>query len=357
MTPARIAAALDDMPVPSLLVAGDGKTVLWTNQAAKEHFAISDRRLLATPLPALLPGVDGLGDKVRQAVAGAETFVLRNMDVGRFRAEVGVYPSGGDAGVVITPNRTANSRAQQGRPIQALGQMIGHELKNPLAGIKGAAQLLRDDLQTPESASLIDLIVSEIDRIKRLTERLETFGDTELADPTRVNVHTLLRNARKVMAVSGTTLFEEDYDPSLPHIEGDADQLMQVLVNLIKNAIEAMDGAAKNGADPADGEPAHNKLVLRTRSRQGMRRDNRNLPVEIQIIDSGPGLPAAMRERIFEPFVTSKPNGQGLGLALVAKTVAAHGGLVEVDSRPGRTCFSLLLPAAIQTPREAAHVL
>ena len=342
---ATLAIALDDFPAPTLLVEADGNRVSWSNNAAQEHFGTSARRIAATPLGDLLPEIAGLPAQVARVCAEGATLVLRDMQLNGGLYDLVAYPSGDRAGVAFTPHRSTNGRDQKGRPIQALGQMIGHELKNPLAGIKGAAQLLRDDVATPEAHGLIDLIVSEIDRLKRLAERLATFGDTDIADPKRVNIHTLLRNTRKLIAQSsatdgGTILFTEDYDPSLPHVEGDADQLMQVLINLIKNAVEAME---------REGE-----ITLKTRSRPGTRREGRLLPIEVQVIDTGPGLPTHLRDRVWEPFVTSKPNGQGLGLSLVAKTVAAHGGIVELDSRPGRTRFSLLLPAAPEL-QETSH--
>ena len=219
-----------------------------------------------------------------------------------------------------------------------MGRMIAHELKNPLAGIKGAAQLLRDDIGTEEGQSLIDLIGSEIDRIRRLADRMETLGDQDPENAERVNIHEILRRARRVIQSANPKLiFTERYDPSLPHAKGDADTLMQALLNLIKNAAEAIEAQGESG-----------EIILETRFRTGVTSRNgsagaAHLPIEIRIIDNGPGIAEHIADQLFQPFVSTKPEGQGLGLSLVSKVAAAHGGIVEVKSRPGKTKFSLLL--------------
>ena len=222
--------------------------------------------------------------------------------------------------------------------------MIAHELKNPLAGIKGAAQLLRDDVASEEGRSLIDLIGSEIDRIRRLLDRMETLGDESAEMSERVNIHETLRHARRIIqSANPTLLFSENYDPSLPHAIGHGDSLMQAILNLIKNASEAVE---------TDGE-----ITLETSFRSGVKNRAQNggaareLPIEIRIIDNGQGIAQDRQDQIFQPFVTTKTGGQGLGLALVSKVAQAHGGLVEVNSRPGRTVFSLLLPAPKTTSK------
>ena len=230
-----------------------------------------------------------------------------------------------------------------GHVVSGMGRMIAHELKNPLAGIKGAAQLLRDDVDSEEGLALIELIGSEIDRIRRLADRMEKLGDDDPTGSEQVNIHEILRQARRIIqSANPNIVFDERYDPSLPHAFGDPDTLMQALLNLIKNAAESA------------GE--HGKIRLETSFRAGVRggKSGRLLPVQIQIIDDGPGIPKDMLTQIFQPFVTTKPEGQGLGLALVSKVATAHEGLVEVQSVPGRTVFSLLLPApTLSAPSEA----
>jgi len=197
----------------------------------------------------------------------------------------------------------------------------------------------RDDVEGEEGQSLIELIGSEIDRIRRLADRMETLGDQDPDNVDRVNIHEILRRARQVIQSANPNLiFTERYDPSLPHAKGDADTLMQALLNLIKNAAEAV--------EPLNGQ---GEIILQTRFRSGVTSHTgsddttQHLPIEICIIDNGPGIAKHIASQLFQPFVSTKPEGQGLGLSLVSKVAAAHGGLVEVKSRPGKTKFSLLL--------------
>ena len=321
---------LEDLPVP-LLLSPDDHTVLWSNDAVRNLLGASARNLSGRAIVDILADVPNLAARLASLDVASAGFVLRDVRVLGRAHDVMIYPTGFRVGVLMQASSTSTVPPRASQSIEAMGQMIGHELKNPLAGIKGAAQLLKVDVSSKESLSLLDLIISEIDRIKRLSERLEYFGEGT-GESEKVNVHTLLRNARKVVAPGATdVLFSEDYDPSLPHVDGDADLLMQALVNLIKNAVEALDEGGE--------------ITLRTRSRAGARREGRLLPIEIQVCDNGPGLPPHMQDRVFDPFVTSKPSGQGLGLALVAKITEQHGGIVEVASRAGDTRFSILLPA------------
>ena len=324
----------EDLPKPVIWVRPGDCSIAGCNSAAESLFGYSEKSICGSALAKLLSHPEHLPSLIDRVDASKSSLVIHDVQCRGEPAELTLFPTGDVVAVLIVPLRAFTSQAEQGHPVRSLGQMIAHEIKNPLAGIKGAAQLLRDEVDTPENISLLDVITSEIDRVRRLAERLETFGDASLDAPQRCNVHTVLRNARKLMQHANTNVvFSEDYDPSLPHVRGDMDQLMQAVVNLIKNASEAI------GDTPGD-------ITLRTRSRAGARRGSVGLPVEIQVIDSGAGIPIAMQTRVFEPFVTTKPSGRGLGLAMVARTVEAHGGLVEVASKPGQTRFSILLPAA-----------
>ena len=334
-----VAAAMEDFPAPCFLVAPDSLRIVWSNSAAHEWAEQGARALAARDIADVLAPLEGAHALVSRTSTERTPLVVRDVRYANIIYEVIFYPVREHVGIIVSPRRSTGpkARATHGESIRKLGQMMGHELKNPLSGIRAAAQLLRADSDTDEGRELLDLIVSEVGRLERLATRLQDFGDDRPRDPRRVNVHTLLRQARQLMtATAGEVLFTEDYDPSLPHVEGDSDQIMQALVNLIKNAVEAVDGAGE--------------VTLRTRSRMGARRAGRHLPIEVQVIDSGPGIPEHMRDRVFEPFATSKPNGQGLGLALVAQVVEAHGGLVEINSVPGRMRVSMLLPAAAANP-------
>jgi two-component system nitrogen regulation sensor histidine kinase GlnL len=217
--------------------------------------------------------------------------------------------------------------------------MLAHEIKNPLAGISGAAQLLSMGL-APEDRELADLIVEETRRIVKLLDQVEQFGNMRPPERRAVNIHDVLDRVRRsaVVGFAARMRFVEDYDPSLPPTFADPDQLTQVFMNLIRNAAEA--------AGPQGGTirlHTFYDLSLRLRRRDG---SGRPLALQVEIIDDGPGLPADIAPNVFEPFVSGRENGTGLGLALVSKIVSDHDGWVSVDSVPGRTVFRLSLPVA-----------
>ena len=223
-----------------------------------------------------------------------------------------------------------------------MAEMLAHEIKNPLAGITGAAQLLSMNL-APEDQELTDLIVAESRRIVTLLDQVEQFGNLRPPRRRSVNVHDLLVRAQRSAAVgfAANMKIVEDFDPSLPPTFVDEDQLLQVFANLIKNAAEA--------ADPSGGTirlHTYYDTSLRLRRKDG---SGNALPLQIEVIDDGPGLPGEIASAIFEPFVSGRENGTGLGLALVSKIISDHDGLVAVDSSPGRTVFRISLPVAPRT--------
>jgi two-component system nitrogen regulation sensor histidine kinase GlnL len=330
----------------------------FVNYAAEEFFGSSASFLIGRSLLDILAGdcpIFMLLERVRSQGASIAEHDL-NLEGPRF-ARRGVAlqaaaipePAGH---VVLTIHDSSAARAldQQlsarnaARSITGMAAVLAHEVKNPLSGIRGAAQLLEAGA-SPQDRELTELICEEVDRIRALVERMEMFGDKP-PDYAGVNIHRVLEHVRR-LAQSGFAArirFIETYDPSLPPVLGNRDLLVQLLLNLVKNAAEAIAETERQDGEIHLCTGFQHGVRLAATARGQAARGQRNLPIFIAVRDNGAGIPDDIRRHLFEPFISTKATGSGLGLALVAKIVADHGGLIDVQSRSGRTEFRINLP-------------
>lgn len=362
--PLEAGAILAQLPVAVVALDAADRFVS-ANLAAEQFFVASASQLAGMTLADFVPRESTLFQMItevrsRGVTIAAHALALASPRLARRDVNAQVAPLAELAGgVVIGFEGTEVARAfdprarmaPAARGVAGMAALLAHEVKNPLSGIRGAAQLLE---ATSNSADreLAVLIRDEADRIRALIERMEMFG-REPVERGAVNIHRVLEHVRR-LAENGFAQhirMVEAYDPSLPPAFGNRDQLVQVMLNLVKNAAEAITATGQPGGE----------IVLSTAFRQGVwlagegTEERRHLPLQVGVRDNGPGIPAALRPDLFQPFVSGKDGGGGLGLALVAKIVGEHGGLIDVESRPGRTEFRLYLPVLAAAEAQEAQ--
>jgi two-component system, NtrC family, nitrogen regulation sensor histidine kinase GlnL len=359
---------LNALPQPVLAVDSTGR-VREVNTAAENFFDMGRASLQRSRLVDLIPFGSPVLDLVEETMLAEAPINGYKLDVSSPRTGMGrsvdafIAPlPHTDGGVVLMLQERSIAEKMDrqlthrgaARSVTALGAMLAHEIKNPLSGIRGAAQLL-ESVVSDEDRALTRLICEETDRIVKLVDRMESFSDEPPGLRESLNIHSVLDHVRMVAAAGFARhiRIQQAYDPSLPHVLASRDQLIQVFLNLVKNASEAIDQSGIDG-----------EIILSTAYRPGVRLKTRaaaepvSLPLEVCVRDNGPGVPADIAGHLFDPFVTTKSSGTGLGLALVAKVVGDHGGVVEFESLPRRTTFRVLLPLDTQRsnrPTEAAE--
>jgi two-component system nitrogen regulation sensor histidine kinase GlnL len=370
VAPGLSTSVLQALPQPVIVIDED-RMVVFVNYAAETFFGASLSVLSRQRLDDLI----AFGSPI---VALAQSVAERRAPMTEYRVRVGSARFGDEADdrivdvfaspisdldarvALLFQERTMADKIDRqlvsrgaARSVTGLASMLAHEIKNPLSGIRGAAQLLEQSV-TADELPLARLVREEVDRIVDLIDRVEVFGDERPIEREAINIHVVLDRV-KLLAKNGVArniTFSEDYDPSLPPVYGNRDQLIQVFLNLVKNAAEAVERTQKG------------EIKISTAFRPGIRiavqgvSQRISLPLEIVIEDNGPGIPADLLSILFDPFVTTKSNGSGLGLALVAKIVGDHGGVIDCDSRPGRTRFRVLLPVAkgLKMPAEDSEI-
>jgi two-component system nitrogen regulation sensor histidine kinase GlnL len=330
---------LEALPAP-VLGLDLGLRIRFVNAAAAELLAgggLQGRRLDEvfgpnSPLITLVQRAFAADTRVAEADIAVS---VRDALLGRMVASAAPVGENGYVALVLTA--IPRARAQTLAGPHSAARTLAHEVRNPLAGIRAAAQLIGRAGDT-ETTELAQLIIDEVDRVNRLTERIDPLAAMHEPRSETVNVHEALGRVRQLLQSSAPKVkLRERYDPSLPPLQGDLDQLIQAFLNIAKNAVEAV-------ADREDAE-----VTFVTAYRPGVRMKSgpsgeARAQLEVQIIDNGPGFAPQVADHMFEPFATTKSGGMGLGLSVAAEVVARHGGRIEAESAPGRTVFHILLP-------------
>ena len=340
------------LPTPALLIGPDQR-ITEVNPAAELFLNLSSRALMGQPIFDRLAIDAPMEEAVARARVNQSPIFINDVDVttgerAPVQCNLQIAPMHDNPDYILLLISPRDIADRLGRSMQVksaaksaigMAEMLAHEIKNPLAGISGAAQLLSMNLP-PEDREMTDLIVEETRRIVKLLEQVEQFGNLRPPERRAVNIHDALDRARKsaLVGFAAHLSIVEEYDPSLPATFADPDQLMQVFLNLIKNAAEACKGEGHT-------------IRLRSFYDHSLRLRRKSggpavLPLTVEIIDDGPGIPPDIAADIFEPFVSGRENGTGLGLALVSKIISDHEGWVSVESVPGRTAFRVSMPVA-----------
>lgn len=345
-------ALMAALPHPALAVR-EGGNIAYVNPAAEQFFDVSRALLQRQPVHAAIPFGSPILALVEQARSNGQTVSEYGVELATPRigsrvvdAHVSALTDGSGLVLLMLQERSIAQKMDRAmisrhaaRSVSSMAAVLAHEIKNPLAGIRGAAQLIEQNA-SEEDRTLTRLICAETDRIRALVDRMEIFSDMRPVKREPVNIHEVLDYVRKLAESSfaRSVRIVAAYDPSLPPVMGERDRLVQVILNLVKNAADALEGRV-------DGE-----IQLQTAFRPGVHltvggtRDRVSLPLELIVRDNGAGVSPDVLPAIFEPFVTTKAKGTGLGLALVAKIVGDHGGVVECESEPRKTLFRIRLP-------------
>lgn len=349
-----------DMLLTAVVVVGQDGKVIYMNPAAESLFGTSSARATGQDATALLydDGSDTFG-RFQEIFESGLTLTRRAAE---FRTRQGQNVTA-DLTISLDPireylvvelqpisrlvriNRDDRTRSSF-KTTRELIRGLAHEVKNPLGGLRGAAQLLERELQSADLKEYTQVIISEADRLSGLVDRL--LGPNQEPRTTRFNIHRILEHVARLVAVESPDLtLERDYDPSLPELSGDEDQIIQAILNMVRNAAQSLEEAGTQAPT----------ITLKTRVVRTFTINavKHRMVARIDIIDNGPGIEASMIDEIFYPMITTRADGSGLGLAITQSVIGQHGGVIECESRSGHTCFSVFLPLEVEAQTAAAE--
>ncbi len=344
--PAEILSALPS----AVFLLNAHNRFLYLNPAAESLFSSSEKILKgkkieevmaeSSTLPAL---INRVRHQQRKLTEGCMSFLCRKGEGQRVNLEI--TPASDGAVLVCMHPLSQPARFPdffENESASAMSSILAHEIRNPLSGIRGAAQILESEASSPEAASLTGLIRAEVYRISGLLDGFRVLAEDRAPEKTPVNIHQILNHVNRLAAtgVAAGLRLTEEYDPSLPFLSGNRDLLIQLFLNLVKNAAEAV---GEGGA-----------ITLKTACRYGERftspqKGEQRLPLCVTVADNGPGIPPSIQQTLFEPFISGKAGGHGLGLALAAKIVHDHDGTITFESQPGKTAFHIRFPVMKDT--------
>jgi two-component system nitrogen regulation sensor histidine kinase GlnL len=338
-------AGLEHLATAVLLLDGE-RRVIYTNPAAEVMFALSHHHINDLPLDQLFIGSEMLCNAVNDALHSnnpyrEHEFVLTTFRQVSFAATCTVTPVDFSPVRLVLEFQQMDQQLRIAREERMLIQQqanaellrnLAHEIRNPLGGLRGAAQLLEHELAQPSLREYTQVIIKEADRLQSLMDRL--MAPHRVPKYELTNIHEVLERVRSLLLAESSLgiVIRRDYDTSLPDLVGDREKLIQAVLNIARNAVQAMQGQGE--------------IILKTRAERQvtLAKKRYRVAIKLQIIDNGPGIPEAIRERIFYPLVSGREGGSGLGLTLAQNFITQHHGMIECESEPGRTCFTILLP-------------
>jgi two-component system nitrogen regulation sensor histidine kinase GlnL len=347
--PTAILPSLEHISTAVILLDEQSR-IAYLNPASEHLFGLSNTNLIGHPLQYAFANTEHLFATIQSALASHASHIEHELTLSTHTAGTKLHlsctatPLQFSSYALLLEFHTIDRPLKLAREEQMLDQTqanrlllrnLAHEIKNPLGGIRGAAQLLEQELDRPALREYTQVVIQEADRLRSLMEKLLT--PQHAPHFSALNIHEVLERVRSVVMAElpEGLLIQRDYDLSLPELHGDKEQLIQVVLNIVRNAAQAMKGKGQ--------------IVLRTRiTRQvTLMKKLHRLAVTVQIIDNGPGIPSHLRDKIFYPLVSGRADGHGLGLTLAQDFVSQHQGSIEFESEPGRTCFTVMLPLTL----------